>query len=83
MLLLSKTSFAEVKKSMDKNLEIKIELVKRDWRHRDLAGRLRAQGFDVDTDDISRLISGRWNPPTDIRQAISEILNRPTFELFA
>ena len=68
---------------MDKRVNLKIELVKRDWRHRDLAARLREQGFDVDSDDVSRLIARRWTPPEKVCQAISKILGRPTFELFA
>jgi hypothetical protein len=68
---------------MDRRLNIKLELVKRDWRHRDLAARLRERGFEVDTDDVSRLVAGRWTPPSDVREAIAEILQRPTFELFA
>ncbi|MDD4871588.1 MAG: hypothetical protein PHR77_13610 [Kiritimatiellae bacterium] len=68
---------------MDKLLNIKIELVKRDWKHRDLASQLREHGFsEVDTADVSRLIAGRWTPPEDIRRAIADILERPTFELF-
>jgi hypothetical protein len=61
---------------------IKIELVKRDWRHRDLAAHLRERGHEIETDEISRLIAGRWNPPEHIRKAISEILDCPTYELF-
>lgn len=68
---------------MDKRLNLKIELVKRDWRHRDLAARLRERGFDVDTDDVSRITAGRWTPPEPVRRAISEILEHPTYELFA
>ena len=67
---------------MDKRLNIKIEMVKRDWRHRDMAAQLRERGFDVDTDDVSRLIAGRWTPAEEIRRAIAEILGRPTYELF-
>lgn len=67
---------------MDRRLNIKIEMVKRDWRHRDMAAQLRERGFNVDTDDVSRLIAGRWTPPENIRRAISEILGRPTFKLF-
>jgi hypothetical protein len=67
----------------EKRLRLKIELVKRDWRHRDLAARLRERGFEVDTDDVSRLVAGRWTPPSDVREAIVEILECPSFELFA
>lgn len=68
---------------MEKMINLKIELVKRDWRHRDLATRLREQGLDIDTDDISRVIAGRWDPPENVKKAIAGILNRPTYEIFA
>jgi len=67
----------------EKLILLKIELVKRDWRHRDLAARLRERGFSVDADDVSRLVAGRWTPPDDIREAIADILGRPTFEIFS
>ena len=64
-------------------LEVKAELTRRDWKYRTLAARLRERGFDADGGDIVRLVAGRWNPPEEMRLAISDILNRPTFELFA
>jgi hypothetical protein len=67
---------------VDRRLNIKVEMVKRDRRHRDMAAQLRERGLNVDTDDVSRLIAGRWTPPENIRRAISEILGRPTYELF-
>ena len=30
---------------MDRRLNIKVEMVKRDWRHRDMAAQLRERGF--------------------------------------
>jgi len=69
--------------NMDKRLlELRAELVARDMKYRELAARLRERGFDVGEYDIAALIAGRINASSELRKAISEILQRQTFELF-
>lgn len=65
-----------------RRLELKAELTRRDMKYRELAGLLRDRGFDVGEFDIARLVAGRLTPTEKMRGAISEILGRPTFELF-
>ena len=65
-----------------RRLRLRAELALQDIRHRELAARLRAAGHQVEGDDISRIIAGRWDPPAELREAIASMLGRPTFELF-
>lgn len=68
---------------MDKRkLELKAELLRRDMKYRELAARLCERGFDAGEYDIARIVAGRLEPHVQLRSAISEILNRPAFELF-
>ena len=71
-----------MKTTDNRRLELKLELVRRDMRHRELAASLRDRGFEVETSDIDRLMIGRWDPSAEIKQAIAEIFTRPSFELF-
>lgn len=67
----------------ERRLELKAEMTRRDMTQRDLAHILREKGFDMEPYDVARIIASRWDPPDEIRRAIAEILERPTFEIFA
>ncbi len=66
-----------------RRLEIKAELARRGMKHRDLARELRKRGLPTEEREIAYIINGRRNPSEEMRQAISEILGRPTYILFA
>jgi hypothetical protein len=72
----------EVVDMNERRLELKAEMTRHDMTQRDLARLLRDQGFDMEPYNVARIIAGRWDPPDAMRRAISDILNRPTFELF-
>jgi len=66
----------------NRKLELKAELSRRGMKYRDLAAHLKDRGFDIGEYGLARIVAGRWDPPRDVRQAIADILGRPTFELF-
>ena len=67
---------------MTKQLELKAEIVRRGWRYRDMAHEARARGLDVEGDDVLAIVNGKRNPDERLRKIFSEILGRPSFELF-
>jgi hypothetical protein len=67
---------------MERRLELKAELTRRDMKYRELAALLRERGFDVGEFHIASLVAGRMTPSEKMRRAVSEILGRPTFEIF-
>jgi hypothetical protein len=67
---------------MKKQLELKAELARRGWRYRDLARELRARAVDAEADDVLAVIAGKRTPDERFKKAVSDILGRPSFELF-
>ena len=66
----------------ERRLVLKARMVLLGVTQRDLARALRERGFEVETFDVTRIISGRWNPPNEVRSAIANVLNRSPRTLF-
>ena len=47
-----------------------------------MAHEARARGLDVEGDDVLAIVNGKRNPDERLRKIFSEILGRPSFELF-
>ena len=69
-------------KMTTRRLELKAELIRKDYKYRDLASKLQDRGFEVGEFFIARIVAGRFDPPLELKKTIAEILQRPTFEIF-
>jgi hypothetical protein len=68
--------------AVKRQLELKASLVRADMSYRRLAIAMQERGHRFHENDVSRIVSGRWFPPENVRQSIASILGKKTFELF-
>jgi len=68
---------------MKRQLELKAELTRRGMRYRDLARALRGRGLEAEEGDILSVVNGKRCVDDAFKRNVSEILGRPSYELFA
>ena len=67
---------------MQKQVELRAEMVRQGKRYRDLARELREHGIGAETDDVLAVVNGKRRADDAFKKAVADVLGRPTFELF-
>ena len=62
--------------------KLKAAMVAKGFRYRALSDRLKVVGFDVSEQAISRMVTGRIEPGSALRQAIADVLGEPVRTLW-